>query len=221
MDPMYGLPSSSFRGCVHRVRSGAMMVMKSASGVLHDLEGIGLQQGRTGRRRSPPAAPGGCPPRRWRRRTSAVRPRRRRGRGRRRRWPCPRLPSGPARTADCATNSLRAMLQRWIINTFHDQYERNGELCHFTPMMDITPDRRDEPRAWAAASSRLSIRRQSWPLNEESQLRRPARPQRRARQVPLSLHCRHRRRRSSAPWSACCSPRSASPSSRSATGSSS
>ena len=34
-----------------------------------------------------------------------------------------------------ATNSLRAMLQRWIISipTFHDQYERNGEPCHAVP----------------------------------------------------------------------------------------
>jgi hypothetical protein len=29
-----------------------------------------------------------------------------------------------------ATNSLRAMLQRWIINTFHDQYERKGDARH-------------------------------------------------------------------------------------------
>ncbi|MCY1231377.1 hypothetical protein D9M72_438240 [compost metagenome] len=34
MDPMYGLPSSSSRGCVHLIRSGAMMVMKSASASL-------------------------------------------------------------------------------------------------------------------------------------------------------------------------------------------
>ena len=192
-------------------------------GVVHDLQGIRLQQGRGigGARRRQDE--GGCRPRRWRCRPSGVRPRRRRGRARPRTRPCQRWPSGPPRTADWPQTACGRCSSAGSSTPSMTNMNARVMRVTFSSMMGIhARTRRERPTARAAAKSSLSkgehhglsTRRVS------STGRRSGQEAQGTGQVPLPLHRRHRRRDLRAPSSVCCSPRSANPSSRSATASS-
>ena len=142
-------------------------------GVVHDLQGIRLQQGRgigCARRRQDE---GGRRRRRWRCRPSGVRPRRRRGRARPRTWPCQRWPSGPPRTAGWPQTACGRCSSAGSSTPSMTNMNARVMRVTFSSMMGLHA-RTDESGPQPGPHQVPAYpRRTPWPLNEESQQHRP------------------------------------------------